>query len=237
MMGKINLSPVIAKFLRVFFYLLYRPFAWSYDFVAALVSLGQWKDWVMSTLPLLEGPRILELGFGPGHLQAALAERGFSPFGLDASPQMAKLARRRLGRKGFPAQVAIGYAQRLPLPDESFDQIVTTFPPEFILAESTFSEAQRVLTPGGELIILLTAWITGQRWLERAAAWLFRVTGQAPHWQASFLAPISKAGLQPRVERLTQKSWTVLVILAKKPAIQHSPHQASHHPPESRSYH
>jgi len=210
------LKKIIAGVLRIFFRLLYHQFAWTYDFVAAAVSLGQWKDWVMTTLPYLEGPRVLELGFGPGHLQSALTLRGMPAFGVDASPQMAGLARRRLQRANHSYRLANAYAQQLPFPDESFDQIVATFPSEFILVDDTFSEAFRVLTPSGTLVVLPNAWITGKKLFEKTAAWLFDVTGQAPAWDDRILDYFSKAGFQPRVERVTRKSWTLVIILAQK---------------------
>ena len=75
------------RFLRFFFHQLYHGFAWTYDFVAASVSIGRWRGWVLTALPYLEGPRVLELGHGPGHLQLALFESGLAPLGLDASRQ------------------------------------------------------------------------------------------------------------------------------------------------------
>lgn len=207
----------VASALQVFFRLLYHQFAWTYDFVAYIVSLGRWKDWVMTTLPYLEGPRILELGFGPGHLLSVLAQRGVSVFGVDASPQMAKLARQRTNKQGEQNNLSNAYAQHLPFPNESFDQIVTTFPPEFILADSTYTEAFRVLAPDGSMVILLTAWITGNQWFEKAAAWLFHTTGQSPDWEPRFLEPISRAGFQPHATRLRRDAWEVLIVQAKKP--------------------
>lgn len=61
-------STVFIKILKTFFYLLYHRFAWAYDFVATSVSVGMWDEWVFSVLPALEGPIVLELGHGPGHL-------------------------------------------------------------------------------------------------------------------------------------------------------------------------
>jgi len=142
------MKKIVARALQVFFRLLYHQFAWTYDFVAYIVSLGCWKDWVMTTLPYLEGPRIVELGFGPGHLQSELTRREVSVFGVDASPQMAKLTSLRMNKQGEQHHLSNAYAQQLPFPNESFDQIVATFPPEFILADSTYTEAFRVLAPG-----------------------------------------------------------------------------------------
>ena len=84
--------------LRFFFRLLYHQFAFTYDLVAATVSLGRWKDWVLSVLPFIEGNRILEIGHGPGHLQRALLDRNLLAVGIDESPQMGHLAKRNLTR-------------------------------------------------------------------------------------------------------------------------------------------
>jgi ubiquinone/menaquinone biosynthesis C-methylase UbiE len=84
------------------------------------------------------------------------------------------------------------------------------------MAPETLREAHRVLAPDGELVVLLTAWITGKSPLEKLAAWLFRVTDQAPTWQPIFLEQFSKAGFQPRVEKVEHQSWMLLIILAQK---------------------
>ncbi|HWQ83510.1 MAG TPA: class I SAM-dependent methyltransferase, partial [Anaerolineales bacterium] len=184
----------LRAFLRLFFRLLYHEFAWSYDLVARVVSLGRWNSWVLSVLPYMEGPRVLELGQGPGHLQIALAEKGISVYGLDASPQMVRLAawrmhhadRRQSQKAGNPEYLSlqprllIGAAPNLPYPSGYFDQIVTTFPTEYIFQQPTLIEIKRILRPGGSLLIIPAAWITGRSWLERLAAGLFHVTGQAP---------------------------------------------------------
>src|SRR5215210_3797866 len=129
-------------FMRFFFYLLYHPFAFAYDLVAATVSLGRWKDWVLSVVPFIEGRRILEIGHGPGHLQHLLLSRGLLAVGLDESPQMGRLAKHNLRRwfstqtNNAPhhvyAQISLtrGIAQHLPFLDESFDTLVATFPAE-----------------------------------------------------------------------------------------------------------
>jgi len=84
--------------LRFFFRLLYHQFAFTYDLVAATVSLGRWKDWVLSVLPFIQGTRVLEIGHGPGHLQRALLEQNLLAVGIDESSQMGRLAKRNLRR-------------------------------------------------------------------------------------------------------------------------------------------
>lgn len=211
------LLKIISRLLRVFFRLLYHQLAWAYDFVAYVVSLGQWRDWVMTTLPYLDGPRVLELGSGPGNLQAALSGRGVSAVGVDASPQMVRLARRRLIRADQSYQLVNAQAQQLPFPDQAFDQVTATFPTEFILSEQTLTDIRRVLTPGGVLVVLPNAWITGVNPLQKLAARIFDITNQAPPWDDRILEHFSRAGFQVRAENITHEAWTLIIILARKP--------------------
>lgn len=138
--------------IRRLFYHFYREFAWTYDGVAWAVSAGLWRHWILAALPQLRG-RTLELGFGPGHLQRALAGRP-GVVGLDSSPQMATLAARRLRRAGHLPRLARGAAQRLPFPAAAFDTVVATFPAEYILDPATHAEIRRVLAPGGRLVVV-----------------------------------------------------------------------------------
>jgi ubiquinone/menaquinone biosynthesis C-methylase UbiE len=196
---------LVRQALRFFFYLIYQPMAWSYDLVAWSVSLGRWKDWVLCTLPyLLEGP-VLELGHGPGYLQTALAAGGLKTFGLDFSKQMGRLAQRKLRKLGYAQLIARGRSQALPFPAASFNRLVATFPSEYIFQPGTLAEVQRVLAPGGRLVIAPLAWITGSRPLDRAARWLFRVTGEAPDWDEVWLKPFLDCGF-----RLLQKDFIEL---------------------------
>lgn len=206
----------LAFCLRIAYRLLYHEMAWAYDVVAATVSLGRWQQWVLTALPYLPGPCVLELGHGPGHLQVALHAAGVHAIGLDASPQMSRQARRRLQRKRLEARLIRGRAQTLPFVDGTFQQVVATFPSEYILSTETLAEIYRVLAAGGEAIVTPFAWITGHKLLERGAAWLFRVTGEAPEWNDRWLTPIRQAGFQVAVEWLDLKSSCVLLIRAVK---------------------
>ena len=84
--------------MKVFFNLLYHQFAWTYEWVADLVSIGRWKTWVNMVLPYLDEAKVLELGCGPGHLQSVYSIEGSVIFGLDASWQMLRQAKRNLSR-------------------------------------------------------------------------------------------------------------------------------------------
>lgn len=207
----------LSVLLRLFFRLLYHTFAWTYDFVAAVVSIGQWRSWVLTVVQYLPGPRVLELGHGPGHLQRRLSAEGRQVFGLDESRQMGLLARKRLLKGGFTPSLVRGEAQTLPFPAGAFQQVVATFPSEYIAAPRTLPEIYRVLVPGGEAVILLLAWITEKRWYGRLAAWLFRVTGQAPpKWDDRYLEAFQRMGFQGRAEQIQLNSSILLIVHLKK---------------------
>lgn len=213
-------------FLRWFFRLLYHQFAWSYDLIAAVVSLGRWKAWVMTALPHLTGPSVLELGHGPGHLQIALhrelGDQKVRIVGIDESKWMGAQAVKRIRRIHYTPLLVNGYAQFLPFSDSAFHQIAATFPSEFIHHPQTLSEIFRVLVPGGSLIVIPAAWITGERWYDRIAAWLFKFTGQVPADlnvldDNSLTSSFVQAGFHAQVERIKLPTSLVLLIHAHKP--------------------
>ncbi len=198
--------------LRTFFKLLYHQFAWAYDGVASIVSLGAWQQWVLSLLPFIEGARTLEVGFGPGHLQVGLYQKGIKSIGLDESRQMGQLARGRLERLGFRPNLIRGIAETLPFADECIHQVVMTFPAEYILQASTFLEIRRVLRKKGIVLLLPVAWITGRKPWERVAAWVNRVTGEAPDWDERALDPLKQAGFEVSWEMVDFASSRIILI-------------------------
>ncbi len=227
---------LIARLLNFFYHHLYHGLAFTYDAVAAVVSFGQWVEWTKTTLPFIEGTRILELGHGPGHLQRILLETrsAKSPdfaqsretldsedkpliLGLDESTQMGCLARRRLLHSGYAQpNLTRGLGQSLPFPAETFDSIVAAFPADYIFAAQTASEARRVLRNGGRLIVLPVAWPKN-----RFLTWLYRVTNEAPSEalnvvKAKIGQPFARAGFEVSVETLEVKSSVLLIVLARK---------------------
>jgi len=210
------LSRLISWAMSVFFHALYQPLAWTYDGVAAIVSVGRWKDWVLSVLPDIPGPRILELGHGTGHLQLALAQKGVVGFGIDQSRQMGRITQRRMSRLKYSSSLINGNVQNLPFTDESFDQVVSTFPTPYIFQKQTLGEIHRVLIPTGGLIVLPEAWITGISLLDRIAASTFRLLGQSPKWEDTSLEQFLEAGFVTTTERRRLGSSELLVIKATK---------------------
>jgi ubiquinone/menaquinone biosynthesis C-methylase UbiE len=214
-------SKALYTFIHCIYHLLYHSFAWSYDLVAAVVSSGKWNDWVKEVLPLIDGTKVLEIGFGPGHLQVELHRRALNPFGLDESEQMVRQATRRMKKQQQTANLARGLAQGMPFP-EYFETIVATFPSEYIFDPGTIKEIHRVLVPGGALIVLLSAMPPRgsvlNRILSTASSWLFR---ERPNPLEDRLAKIiqnyQNEGLTMKKVLLERKAYTLILLTGEKP--------------------
>ncbi len=127
-----------------------------YRFASTVPFAGQWRIWQRLVLPRLHGHDVLELGCGLGDLQADMLAVGYNCQAVEHSPQMVAAARDTLNRRqqGQATGIIQGSAQHLPFPASSFDSVVSTFPSEYIYDPDTLSEVERVLRPGGRVIIV-----------------------------------------------------------------------------------
>ncbi len=201
--------------------LLYGRLAWTYDAVAWAVSLGQWRAWGAAALPYLTGPRVLELGHGPGHMLVALAEHGFTPVGLDLSPQMGRLA----GRRQPAARLVRGRAQTAPFAAARFDGALATFPTAYIVSPATVAAVFRLLRPGGRLVIVPEARLGGRGPRPTLIDWLYAVTGQrGPSGEgeaarlAGWQAALAPAGFRVALHEVVVAESVVIIIVAERPA-------------------
>ncbi len=205
--------------LKIFFHLLYNPFAWTYDAVSAIVSVNQWRQWILTVIPYIpheQNPtKVLELGYGTANLMKALMENGYQVFGLDRSPNMAKLAKKRLQKFDLPIALCIGIAQQIPFQSHSFDCVVSTFPTRFIYEESTLREIKRVLVPSGRLVVVPQATIVNENLLDKAASWLFKITGQSSVWMQENEQPFRQVGFKTKVLHHQLERSIVTIILAQ----------------------
>jgi SAM-dependent methyltransferase len=98
------------------------------------------------------GRRILDAGCGSGPISAALRDRGAILTGFDASAEMLELARQRLGPDA-DLHVA-DLASQLPFPDGAFDDAIACLVLHYLQDwTAPLAELQRVLKPGGRLIV------------------------------------------------------------------------------------
>ncbi len=131
-------------------------FKYLYRFASTVPFAGQWRAWQRLVLPRLHGHDVLELGCGLGDLLADMTEAGYACLAIERSPQMVAAAREKLQRRKLAqkAWVIQGSVQHLPFSNASFDTVVSTFPSEYIYDPATIAEVERVLRPGGRLIVV-----------------------------------------------------------------------------------
>lgn len=116
---------------------------------------------VVAALVAREQPRaVLDVGCGPGHLLARLANaaRGATLAGLDLSPFMLERAERRLRGR---VQLVHGAASALPWGDRTFDVATETHLFGHMPgapAREAAAEVARVLRPGGMLVVVEHPW-------------------------------------------------------------------------------
>ena len=162
--------------------------------------------------------RVLEVAIGTGrnlaHYPAAVTLTG-----VELSPEMLAIARRRAADLGREVDLHEGDAEHLPFADATYDTVVCalslcTIPDP----AAAIAEMRRVLVPGGLLLLLdhiRSTWppvYAAQRLLERLT---IRAAGE--HFTRRQLPLVEAAGLEiEEVER--RKAGTIERIAARKPA-------------------
>lgn len=146
-------------------------------FVPALFA--RWGPIVAEAAAVGPGQRVLDVGCGTGAATLAAADRvgrGGAVVGLDASPEMLAVAR----RKDAAVDWREGRAEALPFPDGSFDAVVSQFAMMFFAdAPAAVREMLRVLRPGGRLVVAVCDAVENAPGYGALAAMLDRLFGQA----------------------------------------------------------
>jgi ubiquinone/menaquinone biosynthesis C-methylase UbiE len=125
-------------------------------------------------VPQAQG-RVLEVGIGTGlNMRHYDKSRVTHITGLDPSLQLHPLARERIAQVGLPVDLIGLSAERIPLPDASFDTVLVTYTlctiPD---AGAALREMRRVLTPAGKLLYCehgRAPDVSVQRWQDRLQA-------------------------------------------------------------------
>jgi ubiquinone/menaquinone biosynthesis C-methylase UbiE len=170
---------LFSTFVRLFYKHFYNRFAFTYDFVSALVSRGEWRAWTGAAIPFLRGPRVLEVASGTGNLLLDLHAAGFAPVGLELSPFMIALTQRKLRARGLPTRLVRARAQAFPFPSDHFDSLVMTFPPGFATDARAMAEMRRVLAPSGRLVWVDAPYLYPRDLWSRFLNWAFQISSGA----------------------------------------------------------
>jgi demethylmenaquinone methyltransferase / 2-methoxy-6-polyprenyl-1,4-benzoquinol methylase len=132
-----------------------------YDLMNDLMSMGlhrAWKAYTVLAADLRPGQRVLDIAGGTGDLARAFARKVGSS-GLvvhtDINASMLRVGRDRLLDEGMVLPTVVCDAEKLPFESESFDRVSVGFGLRNMThKEQALAEMQRVLKPGGKLLVL-----------------------------------------------------------------------------------
>jgi ubiquinone/menaquinone biosynthesis C-methylase UbiE len=204
---------------RFGFRLLYNEMAFTYDTVSKVVSLGQWRAWqrtAFNHLQVQPGARILELAHGTGNFELDLHKAGYHPVAIDLSRAMGRITSRKLRRAGINPPLVRAQAQALPFPDSAFPAVVSTFPTEFIVDPATLREINRVLQPGGRLVVVFNGVLTRGGAAKNALEFAYRVTGQRGPWPLPIEERFTQAGFHLNLVQEDLHRSAALLFVAEK---------------------
>jgi len=127
--------------------------AWTHDGVA----WGLWgiPEAEVGALGDVAGLDVVELGCGTAYFAARLAKLGARPVGVDPTAAQLETARRLQRETGIVFPLIEAPAERVPLPDASFDLAVSEYGASIWADPQRWvPEAARLLRPGGRLVFL-----------------------------------------------------------------------------------
>ncbi|MBN1221245.1 MAG: methyltransferase domain-containing protein [Anaerolineae bacterium] len=208
--------------IKLGFHLLYNQLAWTYDLVAWLVSFGQWPAWCRLAMQFMQPGTTLELAYGTGAFFVDTLAAGYQPVGVDLSPYMARLASKRLHRQNYTLCLSQADVRALPFPAGFFNNVVATFPTDYMLHPQVISEVHRVLKdPTGasvpaRLVVVVEGRLRGPWPLRPLIDWLYHATGQRDLPREKPLAMLAAQKFNARWETVEHAGVTAHLVIADK---------------------
>lgn len=125
------------------------------------------------------GEKILEIGFGTGHVLCQLAEKvgsGGKVLGIDLSEEMLKLSEARLRQMNLAERVDLicGDATRMPYSDASVDAVFMSFTLELFPTDEipvVLAECRRILREDGRAVVVGMSKTGGKKTMVKIYEW------------------------------------------------------------------
>lgn len=134
----------------------------KYDLLNRVLSLGidiRWRKQAIAYLAPQKPQQILDVATGTADVAILMAKilKPTQVIGIDIANQMLELGREKIQNQGLSPVISLetGDSERLRFDDNSFDAVTVAFGVRnFENLEKGLSEMQRVLRPGGRVVIL-----------------------------------------------------------------------------------
>jgi SAM-dependent methyltransferase len=173
--------------------------AWAAGDYPAIAKRQLWPvgERIVRHVMVRPGEDVLDVACGTGNAALRAAAAGARTVGVDLTPKLLEVARSLANEAGVAIEFKEGDAEDLPLPDESFDAVLSVFGCMFAPRHDVVArELSRVLRRGGRLGVC--AWTP-----EGAVGRFFRAMGAyMPPPPAEFATPPLAWGTEDHVRRL-----------------------------------
>jgi ubiquinone/menaquinone biosynthesis C-methylase UbiE len=126
----------------------------DYDAMMRQERLYEVGTRIVSRAGIGPGDAVLDIACGTGNAAIPAASTGARVTGVDLTPEMLKVARRRAEAVGVEVDWREGDAEELPFDDRSYDVVLSTFGCMFAPRHDVVAdEIARVLRPGGRMAL------------------------------------------------------------------------------------
>lgn len=134
----------------------------QYDIHTSLMGLGVNQSnsrMIIEMARIKPGNKVLDVGCGSGNLTLTAKRYAGTPgsvYGIDASPEMIEVARKKASRSRLEVVFDVGLIEKLDFPDATFDVAISRLVIHHLpddLKRRGFAEIFRVLKLGGRLFL------------------------------------------------------------------------------------
>lgn len=142
---------------------MYGRFAKLYDLAVKTVPV--WRNWIKQAIPLIHGPKVLEISFGTGYLLTQYAN-SFETYGIDYNWELTCTAKQNLHTKRVQASIQQADIAHLPYRTGMFNTVVNTMAfSGYPDGRQAMAEINRVLMTNGRFVLIDIDYPKEHSWL------------------------------------------------------------------------
>jgi len=190
--------------------------------ILTLGHIGMLRSMTIDQAQLQPGEKVLDVGCGTGGVTIPAKRRvgkTGEASGIDPAPEMIAVARKKAARAGLEIEFRVGVIESLPYANGTFDVVTSSLMMHHLpheLQVQGLAEIQRVLKPGGRLLIADMFRLSASLH-DRLFALLTLHGGQAQRFGIQDLPALMKAVGFENIQQLDERFLTIGFVRAAKP--------------------